>query len=101
MRPVEYVNLIRVDKACQLILREEVSMMDAGVRVGFQTVTSFNRNFKRITGYTPLKWKQKALSDSGEIHRQNRISAKMGWQADDAVPEMKAEDVSGAAAAPV
>ena len=94
MRPVEYLNLVRIDKACQLILREEIPMMDAGMRVGYQTVTSFNRNFKRVTGYTPLKWKQHALSEEGMILRERRISARMGWQAEPFPEMLSGEDES-------
>ena len=35
MKPLDYVNLVRVDKACFLIEKEDASMEEIGYRVGF------------------------------------------------------------------
>ena len=59
MKPVEYVNLVRIDQACSLIQKENLSMEDVCYRVGYQTPFTFNRNFKRLTGMTPYQWKNK------------------------------------------
>ena len=82
MRPVEYLNMTRIDKACELLLREDVAMTDVAHRVGFQTASSFNRNFKRLTGSTPLQWKLRAVRE-GDMRKTRRVSALKGWEAED------------------
>lgn len=58
LTPVEYLNQIRVKKACDLIRRTGYSMEDISQKVGFATTSTFNRNFKRITGTSPYQWKK-------------------------------------------
>lgn len=58
MTPVEYLNQIRVRKACDLIRKTGSSMEEICVKVGFTTTSTFNRNFKRITGSSPYQWKK-------------------------------------------
>lgn len=80
MKPLEYVNLIRVDKACFLIEREDMSMEEISYRVGYQTQSSFNRNFRRLTGMSPYQWKKKKTKQEG-ILKNYQISAMKGWEA--------------------
>ena len=80
MKPVDYLNMVRVNKACELMGIEEGSMADIGRRVGFQTASSFNRNFKQLTGITPLQWKIRELRE-GKNLKNYVISAKRGWEA--------------------
>ncbi len=82
MRPVEYLNMVRIDEACRLLLKEDLAMTDVGYRVGFQTASSFNRNFKRLTGSTPLQWKLKAIR-SGEVRQNLHVPAMRGWEAEE------------------
>ncbi len=58
MTPVEYVNRIRIWRACELIRRTSSSMEEVAMKVGFTTTSTFNRNFKRITGTSPYQWKK-------------------------------------------
>ena len=80
MKPLDYVNLVRVDKACFLIEKEDASMEEIGYRVGFQTQSTFNRNFKRLTGLSPYQWKSKEKTQEG-ILKNYQISAMKGWEA--------------------
>lgn len=58
LTPVEYLNQIRIKKACDLIRCTGYSMEDISQKVGFSTTSTFNRNFKRITGTSPYQWKK-------------------------------------------
>ena len=53
MTPVEFVNFVRVKKACELIDKTDISMEDVAEKVGFITPSTFNRNFRRIIGTSP------------------------------------------------
>lgn len=80
MKPLDYVNLVRVDRACIMMAKEDLSMEEISFRVGYQTQSTFNRNFKRLTGYSPHQWKRKENSHEG-ILKNYQISALKGWEA--------------------
>ncbi len=60
MTPVEYLNRFRIWRACDLIRRSGSSMEEVAMKVGFTTTSTFNRNFKRVTGNSPYQWKKTA-----------------------------------------
>ncbi|WP_242875917.1 helix-turn-helix domain-containing protein [Cellulosilyticum sp. I15G10I2] len=78
MKPVDYINLIRVQKACELIKKSQISMEDVAYKVGFTTVSTFNRNFKNLVGTSPYQWKQSAENFEGKLLNY-KISAQKGW----------------------
>lgn len=78
MKPVEYINLIRVQKACEFIKKSQLSMSDVAYKVGFSTASTFNRNFKRMLGTSPYQWKQSEENLEGKL-LNFKISAKKGW----------------------
>ena len=53
----EVLNIMRVDFAQQYMrMHSEASQEDIARASGFQSASSFNSTFKRITGYTPKVW---------------------------------------------
>ena len=58
MTPVDYLNQVRIKKACDMIRKTGYSMEEIAVKVGFSTTSTFNRNFKRIVGTSPYHWKK-------------------------------------------
>lgn len=85
MTPNDYINMIRIDKACALLLKTDLSMLEVGERVGYQTASSFNRNFRVLTGMSPLQWKNKSRREGISL-RNYKISAKKGWEARELQP---------------
>jgi AraC family transcriptional activator of mtrCDE len=55
--PYEYINRTRVTHACQLLYATEESVLDVGLKVGYNSVSSFNRCFRQFTGTSPLRWR--------------------------------------------
>lgn len=52
---------MRVSYACDLILKGRLSTMtvnEIAVQAGFQNLSNFNRQFKKITQYTPATYAQ-------------------------------------------
>lgn len=78
MTPVEYVNFVRVRKACELIDKTDISMEDVAEKVGFVTPSTFNRNFRRIIGTSPYQWKKRPDNHEGRL-LEYKISALKGW----------------------
>ncbi len=79
MKPLDYLNMVRIDKACELIYKEDYQMEEVGRRVGYKTASSFNRNFRALTGKSPLQWKL-SQEREGRTLKNYHISAKKGWE---------------------
>lgn len=78
MTPSDYVNLVRVQGACEYMKKNTASMEMVAEKCGFQSVSTFNRNFKKILGITPYQWK--IHPDNYEAKLLNyKISAYKGW----------------------
>lgn len=78
MTPVEYINLVRIQMACDLMRKGNEHMEQVAQRVGYETISTFNRNFRKIIGMSPYQWKIKTeqeIEKVGDYH----ISAKKGW----------------------
>lgn len=56
--PLEYIQMVRLEAACVLLLRTDESILEIGLRCGFSTNTSFNRQFKKNFGTTPGRWRR-------------------------------------------
>jgi AraC-like DNA-binding protein len=50
---IEYINHLRIYKACQLLAETEDNITTIGLEVGYDTLSTFNRNFRRLIGRTP------------------------------------------------
>ena len=78
MAPMDYVNLVRIQKACDLMSREDSSMDVIALECGFASVSTYTRNFKKILKTTPYQWKLKKDSYRSNLLTYN-ISALKGW----------------------
>lgn len=77
--PLEYINIVRVENACNMLRTSDYSIDTIARRSGYATMTTFDRNFRRVTGYTPMQWK-KSPSNYGQKLRSYRIAAFQGWR---------------------
>ena len=59
----EYVMDMRIGYACKLLTLGEKSINQIGIECGFESITHFNRMFKRQTKFTPTLYKQKILEN--------------------------------------
>jgi AraC-like DNA-binding protein len=78
MTPVEYVNLVRIQQACELMKTTHHSMEEIAARVGYTTASTFNRNFKKIVGTSPYQYKKNSDDYQGKL-LNIKVSAKKGW----------------------
>lgn len=54
----QYVNDFRIAEACELLQSSTRPVTEIMFEVGFQTKSNFNREFRRVTGKTPLEWRK-------------------------------------------
>ena len=50
---------MRIGYACKLITLDQFSISQISIECGFETISHFNRCFKRIVGCSPTQYKQK------------------------------------------
>jgi AraC-like DNA-binding protein len=60
---VEYINHLRIYKACQLLLETDDAITTIGLEVGYDTLSTFNRNFRRLIGKTPSSFRAERKSN--------------------------------------
>lgn len=56
--PHQYVIRLRVERAKQLLLQEQLAIADIAYSLGFAHQSHLNRHFKRLVGVTPKKFQQ-------------------------------------------
>lgn len=56
--PFEYLNRIRIVKACELLASTDKKITEIAFRVGFNNISYFNRMFTKIMGVTPSAYRR-------------------------------------------
>lgn len=79
MKPLDYINLVRVQNACELLKKTDKSMEAVGAACGFASISTFNRNFKKLLNISPYQWKKSEENYEGKLLNY-RISAQKGWE---------------------
>ncbi len=62
--PVQYIKKIRLYKARQLIIYNNMKAVDAAQEVGYDSTSQFSREFKRYFGVSPSKIKDMEANES-------------------------------------
>lgn len=56
----QYVNLIRIEKSKRQLLKDNKSVLDIALSVGFTNQNYYTITFKRLTNMTPMEFRKKA-----------------------------------------
>ncbi len=54
----EYLNQIKVEFACNLLMNKEMNMADVSFDSGFNNLSHFNKQFRKYTGVTPTEYRK-------------------------------------------
>jgi AraC-like DNA-binding protein len=54
---VDYVARTRFEKACDLLLNSDLRISEIAFAVGFQSLSQFNRVFKKLSGKSPMEYR--------------------------------------------
>ncbi len=76
--PMDYVNLIRVQAACDYLKRTDDYIMDIANKCGFPTFSTFSRNFKKVTGVSPNEWRKRPDNYEQQLLK-SQIHSEEGW----------------------
>ena len=55
----DYVSRVRIEKAKNLLLNPNLRISEIAYEVGFQSLTHFNRVFKKVVGQSPTEYRDK------------------------------------------
>lgn len=61
LSPVEYLNIVRQKNAVSILASDYYSIEDIATKCGYCSTSYFIQVFKKNTGYSPLKYKEKFL----------------------------------------
>lgn len=78
MSPLDYVNLVRIQMACEYLNKTDESVAVIAAKCGFTTNSTFNRNFRQIMGVTPVQWRKRPENYEQQILRFE-IHCEEGW----------------------
>jgi AraC-like DNA-binding protein len=54
----QYLNKIKIDYACKLLLNTEMNIVDISYDCGYNNLSHFNKQFRRFAGTTPTQFRQ-------------------------------------------
>jgi AraC-like DNA-binding protein len=54
---VDYVGNVRIERACDLLSDEKMRISEIAFAVGFQSLSQFNRVFKKVHGRSPTEYR--------------------------------------------
>lgn len=75
--PLEYLNTVRINKACYLLRSTEDSILNISEDVGFHSISSFNRYFSRMIGMSPREYR--CCDSKDERLQKAKIMKCNGW----------------------
>lgn len=55
---ISYLNEVRINAACQLLMEQRGSIGQIAYKVGFNNLSNFNRQFKKLKGMVPSSFQQ-------------------------------------------
>jgi AraC-like DNA-binding protein len=61
----DFVNHVRVNRACQLLMSSDLLITHIGFEVGFSNIANFNRRFLDIKGMTPSDYRRQVAKRFG------------------------------------
>lgn len=73
-RPLEHLNATRIRKAADLLRMTEESVLSISERVGFHSISSFNRHFLDLMGQSPRGWRRQM-----SILKDQSVFKYNGW----------------------
>ena len=72
---IDYLNYVRIRKACEYILYSDIGLSQISYRVGFLNLSHFNRTFKKLVGTTPSAYGKIADIDDNNLFMKNNGAA--------------------------
>lgn len=85
MPPLSFLNATRIHHACELLLTTSDSVLAVSEKVGFASISSFNRSFLQLTGVSPRAYRSLSARREALPRGENVLQYK-GWTKAEAFP---------------
>ncbi len=59
MTVFEYLNLLKIEFACKLLMDQDLNITEVCLDSGFNNISHFNKQFKRVTGAAPSEYRKR------------------------------------------
>ncbi len=69
----DYLNYVKIDNAVKM-LKNGLTASQTSIKCGFDSVRTFNRNFKKLTGYTPKELPKDFVFSEFFVHSDSSIN---------------------------
>jgi len=66
-----YLNQVKISYACRLLAQGEMNVSEAAFQAGFENLSNFNRQFKRINKITPSQYARINKTGENLIHTES------------------------------
>lgn len=76
--PLDYINMVRIQAACEDLSKSDLPIADIAHKCGFTTNSTFNRNFRHIMGTTPMEWRKRPQNYERQLLNFD-IHTEEGW----------------------
>jgi AraC-like DNA-binding protein len=67
---LEFLIEFRICKACRMIIEDRMSIKEIGYSCGFDSLSNFHHQFKKITRQSPLEYKYQYAAPAGQAWNQ-------------------------------
>ncbi len=68
--PIRFVTFMRIEKAKKLLRKDDITISTVAISVGFNDLSSFIAQFKKVTGMTPYIYKK-------SLHQNNNLESPL------------------------
>ncbi|UQZ34857.1 AraC family transcriptional regulator [Paenibacillus sp. PK3_47] len=75
--PLDFLSSTRIEEACKQLKSTDDSILSISERVGFHSISSFNRCFSKLMGSSPKEWRKGAQSEA--LSAKASILEFTGW----------------------
>lgn len=91
----EYLSRLRIERVTSLLLNPAFRITEAAYAAGFQTITHFNRIFRRLLGQSPSEYRRSAQTSHEPLvsRRGARVGSSRGNRRMAMVPDAEREAV--------
>jgi AraC-like DNA-binding protein len=60
---IEYINLLRIGKACRLLTHSNEKIKDIAIKSGFENISHFNNQFKKLKKLSPKQYRTQKFTE--------------------------------------
>ncbi len=74
----DYLNYVKTDNAVRLLQQKQLTVTDIALSCGFDCIRTFNRTFKKLTGYTPKELPEEFVLSEYFLHSDRDFDPTLG-----------------------